>query len=77
MTNSLVRFTADDDGEVIEKPVWHLVDITCGDPCSLCTQEYYGYGQSDVVYEEKTVSRGGITCPLCLERIKIMKGIRL
>ena len=77
MINPLVKFFVDGDGEVIDKPVWHLVDCFLSDPAALCTGEYFGYGQSDTVYEEKTVKRGGITCRLCLEKIKAIKGVRL
>ena len=75
--NQLVKVISDDDGETIDEPVWHLVHPEASDPATLCTMEYFGYGQSDVVYEEKTVMRGGITCPNCIDFVKALKSVKL
>lgn len=77
--NDLVRIIKDDDGE--EKRdchVWHLVD-PCNrqGPAALCTQEFFGLGESGVEFEKKSVKRGGVTCPQCLERIRIYKAVPL
>lgn len=78
MSHTLVKIFKDDDGETIEHSVWHL-----SDPDSrqgrrvLCTCEFYGEGESSVVYKTKTVERGGIKCDRCLEIINDMKAIKL
>lgn len=76
--NHLVMILFDDDGYEIDDPVWHLVD-----PCSrgvqgavLCTGEVYGVGESDAIYNLKTVKRG-IPCPRCAEIIRIYKAVKL
>lgn len=76
--NKLVKILYDDDGEKIENPVWHLVNpANWMGPCTLCSGEYFGYGESAVVYEEKEVCRGGIECKVCLAHIRLLKEIRL
>ena len=75
--NKLVKIYKDDDGEIIENPVWHLVDPTILQAeTTLCTGECFGEGESSVVFETKTVTRGGITCPDCLRKLKVYKAIR-
>ena len=76
--NKLVKILYDDDGEKIENPVWHLVDpANLLGPSALCSGEYFGYGESSVVYEEKEVVRGGIECRACIDKIKLIKSVRL
>lgn len=75
--NSLVKFSIDDDGEETDS-FWHLIDpINSEGAAKLCTREFFGYGESIAVYEQKDVIRGGVTCPLCISDIKTMKAIRL
>ncbi len=76
--NTLVRIIQDDDGAETFNQDWHLVDpVNNQGPAALCTQEFYGFGESDCVFEEKTVERGGVTCENCLRRIRIYKAIKL
>ena len=77
--NNLVKILSSDEGEPREKHLqyWHYVDCVCGDPCTLCEGEYFGLGQSGCEYKTKIVGKGGITCPLCLARIKGIKAIKL
>jgi hypothetical protein len=74
--NNLVKFIENEDGEKVE-PFWHISAIYAGSPALMCSGEVYGYGEGDAVFEAKTVMRGGITCPDCLEMIKSIKSIKL
>lgn len=57
---------------------WHLVDINSdSDPRVLCSGFVFGAGASGIRYEEKSVRRGGITCPECLRLVKGYKAVRL
>lgn len=75
--NYLIKITRDDDGFLVEAPVWHLIDP---DPRmgakSLCTGEFFGEGESGVEYKLKSVLRG-VPCETCREIIKSYKKIRL
>jgi hypothetical protein len=75
----LVKILTSDDGDKRDKDLqyWHLVEIVGGGPATFCQGEYFGHGESGCEYEEKEVKRGGITCPLCLERLKWVKSIKL
>lgn len=76
--NELVKIIRDDDGKLTENDSWHLVDPTNDQgPAALCTQEFFGFGESLVEFETKASSRGGVTCPLCLKKIRTMKAIKL
>lgn len=77
--NRLVKITHDDDGdEKDDRDVWHLVD-PCNEqgPAALCTQEFFGFGESRCRFETKEVKRGGITCPTCLGSLEIYKAVKL
>ena len=39
--------------------------------------EFNGNSVSACTYESKQVEKGGITCPECLKRIKLIKSIKL
>jgi len=75
----LVQLLTDDDGEPQPHPeYWHLVDPTqCAGDASLCTQEFFGPGESAVEFRVRASRRGGITCPLCVTKIKAIKAIQL
>lgn len=76
MAHELVKILTYEGGEIVNKPLWHW--IQCIDARrSLCEGQAFGMGESDVEYETKTVPRGGITCPKCLEMIKEFKAIKL
>lgn len=76
--NVLVKITQDEDQLATGNESWHLVD-----PCNfqgsaaLCTSEFFGGGESIAEFEMKEVSRGGITCPKCLEIMKTYKSVKL
>nr|WP_133149891.1 hypothetical protein [Enterovibrio norvegicus] len=73
MANNLVKFTKF-DGEEVE-PTWHVV-VSLDAHRTACG--YVLDGDSNLGgYESKTVSRGGITCPHCLNFIKEFKSIKL
>ena len=79
MLNKLVKVILNDDGDIPMFPDdWHLVDVANfqGDAV-LCTGEYFGDGEGEVVYETKEVIRGGITCKKCLESLKLYKAVKL
>lgn len=77
--NHLVRILSDDDGEDKDDAnVWHLVD-PCNEqgPAALCTQEFFGDGESACTFEEKNVARGGVTCSKCLKIVRTYKAVKL
>lgn len=76
--NSLVKIIRDDDGDLTGNDSWHLVDPTNDQGrAALCTQEFFGLGESAVEYETRTAKRGGVTCQKCLEKIRRMKAVKL
>ncbi|CAM1341778.1 hypothetical protein [Tenacibaculum aestuarii] len=77
--NYLVKILCDDNGEPRDKYLqhWHYVKTTCGDSATLCDGEYFGFGASGCEYETKSVKKGGITCPKCLDFIREIKSIKL
>jgi len=77
--NRLVKILSDDSGERRNSPKWCLVNPNYpdGSPRTYCSGEAFGEGESAVVYKEKWVSKGGITCPLCLRYIKVIKSVKL
>jgi len=78
--NSLVKLLTDDDGDPVDKEDqrWHLVDpCNRGGRATLCTGEFFGLGESQCEYEEKTAERGGITCQHCVQKLKAYKAVRL
>ena len=79
MSNHLVMLlTGDDPSEVKENPMWCLVDPgNHQGAATLCTNEFFGIGESGCEYKQKSTSRGGITCPKCLEKLKLYKSIKL
>lgn len=77
-SNELVKIIRDDDGTLTENDSWHLVDPTNRQgQAALCTQEFFGFGESLIEFETKQAKRGGITCERCLEKIRVLKAIRL
>ena len=77
MSHSIVKITIDDDGEVRDEK-WCLVDPgNFQGPATLCTVEFFGYGESNCIYKLKEVKRGGITCEKCIEILKSYKRIRM
>ena len=62
--NVLVRITHDDDGSPKRDPdMWHLVDPgNSQGNAALCTQEFFGGGESACKFQTKEVKKGGITC---------------
>ena len=76
--NYLVKILKDNNGEVRDKDqqFWHLVVNYTGSQ-TFCEGEFFGYGESGCEFEEKSVKRGGITCPKCLKKIKEIKKVKL
>lgn len=77
MANRLVKLITDDDGEEYNDPKWHLSVIQGSSSATLCTGEFFGYGESRCKYEVKTTEKGGITCQDCIDKIKEIKKVRL
>jgi len=75
----LVKITANDDGDPTDNPDdWHLVDPSNHQgAAALCTQYFFGDGESAAEFEVKDVKRGGITCQLCLDMVKSFKAVKL
>lgn len=73
--NNVVKIIDDDDGIKKKYAKWCLVD-----PCNnqgraaLCTQEFFGEGESSCEYK---IKKGVITCPNCIEIIKTYHKIKL
>lgn len=76
MAHELVMLLTDDDTIPVE-PRWHWIDTNGSDPSTLCTQEYFGTGQSECTYKLKQVKRGGITCGDCMAILKEHKAVAL
>lgn len=75
--NKLVRINRDEDGELTGRKVWCLVDPSNEQgPAAFCTQEFFGPGESSCEYEVKE-QLGGITCEHCIEKLKILKAVRI
>ncbi len=73
-----VKIISNDDGEEVDEPKWHLgVDYIGGAHSTLCTGEFYGFGESNVVFETKKIHKGLIDCPACVTIITEMKRISL
>jgi len=79
MAHKIVKLLSDDDGVEYSKDeqVWHLSIVVTGDPCTLCSGEFYGDGESACKFKEKIVEYGGITCKKCLREIEEIKSIKL
>ena len=78
MGNQLVKIIINEDGIPEINPQWCLVDpANLTGPATLCTGEYIGSGESSCTYKEKYTKRGGITCELCLKKLKEYKSVRL
>lgn len=76
--HSLVRIIRDDDGRETRNRAWHLVDPgNSQGPAALCTQEFFGEGESECMFETKSAVRGGITCDDCLRILKTYKAVKL
>lgn len=76
MANRVVKITKSEFGES-QASEWHLVSPVTAEPATLCGGEYFGFGQSDAEFKEKTVSRGGVTCQECLRIVQAMKAVKL
>lgn len=74
--NSLVKITADEDGDEIPNAPWCLSVSIGGSPSAFCTMQVYGYGEGSAKFETKSAVRG-ITCPDCIAKIKEIKAVRL
>ena len=77
MSHTLVKITVDEDGADVDNAKWCLSIIAAGGSQSFCSGQYYGKGESSCEFKDKTVQRGGITCPECLQKIKEIKAIKL
>lgn len=77
MAHQIVKLITDDDGDLTNDSRWHYVVSFDGADRTLCTLHVFGFGESEAEYKEKTVSKGGITCPACLGIIKEFKAIKL
>lgn len=76
MSHKLVKILSSDDREVRQETKWCLVEVSCGDECTLCQGEYFGAG-AGCEYETKIVDSGGIECEECLAIINKYKAIKL
>lgn len=79
MSHELVKILVRESGEAVlpEDQVWCLSWSLAGAAATFCTGEVFGEGEGHAQYETKTVKRGGITCPVCLQTIKEIKSIKL
>ncbi len=77
--NELVRIITADDGSKKDNPdVWHLISpMNAQGSASFCEDEFFGSGESGCEFEVKYAKRGGITCRQCLDKIKVVKAIKL
>ena len=82
MSHTLYKQLKDSDEEEIpvSKQVWHYANGAhsfSGATAIICTGEFVESFESHGEYISKTVERGGITCPRCMEIIKEYKAIKL
>lgn len=77
--NHLVMMIKDDDNEIIseEGRKWCLISSSAGSNVTLCTGEVFEPGEGVAEGISKTVTRGGITCKICLDIIRRIKAVRL
>lgn len=75
--HKVVQLITDDDGDKTNDIRWHYVVDFDGAERTLCTLHVFGFGESMAEFKEKIVSRGGITCSLCIRIIKEFKEIKL
>lgn len=84
--NQLIKIIENADGESDDVGYWHLTHPTSLDPAILCTGEYYTkersinkfhVGTEPALAEVKQVKTGGITCPNCINFIKLIKSVKL
>lgn len=71
----LVKIKYDDYGEKIDNPKWCYVFFCAGGETQLCQGQFFGEGESEVVYITKNT--GKVTCPECIAIIKEIKSIKL
>lgn len=76
--NLLVKLKSLDDGELIPKEdqVWCLITPYADGPQTFCGGDYFGEGEGGAIGVTKRVKRGGITCPICIDRIREIKAVR-
>lgn len=77
MAHTVVKITVNDDGDKYQDPKWHLYDRFGDSDRTFCSGEVFGFGESIAEFKTKIVEKGGITCHLCLKRIKSIKSIKL
>lgn len=77
--NTLARLYRNEDGDDVrhEEQKWCLVVDSGGSDTTFCTGEVFAFGEGGAAAKVKTVERGGVTCPLCLEKIKTIKAVKL
>ncbi len=70
----VVKIIRNDDGDKVSSPKWHYIFDHGSGLQTLCTSEFFGYGESGAEYKQK---QGKITCQDCIEMIKELKRVRL
>lgn len=70
----IVKILIDEDGYKIHSPKWCMVMDIAGGETALCDGQYFGEGESSVIYK---VKKGKITCSGCIGIIKRIKNVRL
>ncbi|WP_390240996.1 hypothetical protein [Vibrio sp. R78045] len=79
MPNFLIKMTIDDDGEAIdvEDQKWCLSSPASNDAGRvLCTHAVLDI-DTNAIWEDKTVVRGGITCEKCIAIVRAFKAVKL
>ncbi len=77
--NHLAMITERDDGEVVpaDERVWCLMTPYADGDQTFCTGEHFGFGEGGAIARVRSLPRGGITCPRCLEHIRAIKAVKL
>lgn len=78
MSHKIVKLFVNDDGEYIpsDERVWHYSFSSFNTQEIFCSGECFGFGESGAKYLEREVKSGGITCQVCLNKIKQIKKIK-
>lgn len=77
MSHRVVKLLTNDDGDKYPNTYWHFVEKRGDAPRTLCGGECFGDGETSLLFKEKVVEKGGVTCPICLSIIKYYKSINL
>lgn len=77
--NYAVNLLTHDDGEAHpDAGLWHIIDPTNKQgAATLCSGEFFGYGESGCKYELRVLTPGTVTCQRCIDDIQTLKKLKI